>query len=831
MNLSYNTIFPYHSIEKSAIVHGNGDITIGFSLFLPEVYTMGVEQYRNIQDSLVNLFKRLPTGTFIHKQDFFYVDKHKSNFGDKDGHTVKWNLRYYNHRPVLRHYSHLYVTFSQKSSIEVSAKDNAFMAMKDYLSNKPANDSLVNFSTAEKFSDTILNGIASIPGFGIKRMDDDGLECSLFDALNLSYNKPSKPNTPKLLQPFQVEKEFVKYGNHFVALLSLVNEAGELVSSKRPKTSPATIYDNGVAFSNSVRLESSMIFPLGLGLPIDHILNVGFEVLDNELVLGKMNSKSRSLAFLTTFKYEPAISQQESIANFNKSVADDHYQTCRFVCNVVLNDQDLDKLNIKINLTETAFANMGGAMAWSENLELANTYWASIPGNLKSNNRSHLAVLEQALCYFSLESQYKFSKEGFLLIDRMGTPLVVDLWDKDLRFIINRNKLVFGPSGSGKSFWINLFVDQSMYQGNYVRMIDIGKSYRKLTELHKGMFYDSADRQKLSFNIFDCPKDKNGYNYKLNSDDEEGADDKINFIYSVIISIWKPKEKVPQETKAILKDMIRCFYTHLNTHKKIHPSLDEFVNYSKVYEKEKMEAKREKFFDFESFRLVLDPFKIGGQYGYLLNSKEKIDTKQERLVVFELEEVAKNEDLFSLVCVLVIEMILDMTRDKRLEGVRKTFIIDEGLDFLKSDMGDFIAYLYRTFRKKDGEIVFAAQDSQFLKVASDEIRNSITMNTDIKILLDHSNHKSKYKDLKEDVGLTDADIELLDSIENSTSYREFFIKMNSRATIYRNEVSAETGAAYTSVGLENKKIYELFNKTGSMPQAIEQYVENKLSQS
>lgn len=46
-------------------------------------------------------------------------------------------------------------------------------------------------------------------------------------------------------------------------------------------------------------------------------------------------------------------------------------------------------------------------------------------------------------------------------------------------------------------------------------------------------------------------------------------------------------------------------------------------------------------------------------------------------------------------------MVID--KIKKREGVNKELIIDEALDFLSDDkFGDFIAYLYRTFRKKTG---------------------------------------------------------------------------------------------------------------------------------
>ena len=46
-----------------------------------------------------------------------------------------------------------------------------------------------------------------------------------------------------------------------------------------------------------------------------------------------------------------------------------------------------------------------------------------------------------------------------------------------------------------------------------------------------------------------------------------------------------------------------------------------------------------------------------------------------------------------------------MDKIKKRQGFAKELIIDEALDFLQDEkFGDFIAYLYRTFRKKEGSI-------------------------------------------------------------------------------------------------------------------------------
>lgn len=84
----------------------------------------------------------------------------------------------------------------------------------------------------------------------------------------------------------------------------------------------------------------------------------------------------------------------------------------------------------------------------------------------------------------------------------------------------------------------------------------------------------------------------------------------------------------------------------------------------------------------------------------MLNATENIDIVNDDLIAFDMEDAAKKE-YFPLVAIITLQMVID--KIKKREGVNKELIIDEALDFLSDDkFGDFIAYLYRTFRKKTG---------------------------------------------------------------------------------------------------------------------------------
>ena len=47
------------------------------------------------------------------------------------------------------------------------------------------------------------------------------------------------------------------------------------------------------------------------------------------------------------------------------------------------------------------------------------------------------------------------------------------------------NRIVIGPSGSGKSFWLNNYILQSYELGRDIMIIDIGGSYRSMIALNE----------------------------------------------------------------------------------------------------------------------------------------------------------------------------------------------------------------------------------------------------------------------------------------------------------------------------------------------------------
>ena len=96
--------------------------------------------------------------------------------------------------------------------------------------------------------------------------------------------------------------------------------------------------------------------------------------------------------------------------------------------------------------------------------------------------------IEQAVCLFTEETNYRSSLSpfGIKMVDRLtGKPLHLDISDLPMKrgITTNRNKFVLGPSGSGKSFFMNHLVRQYYEQGAHVVLVDTGNSYQGLCEM------------------------------------------------------------------------------------------------------------------------------------------------------------------------------------------------------------------------------------------------------------------------------------------------------------------------------------------------------------
>src|SRR5690606_13328147 len=124
--------------------------------------------------------------------------------------------------------------------------------------------------------------------------------------------------------------------------------------------------------------------------------------------------------------------------------------------NVILWDDTEEHLDTRKNQLENAFKELG-IVPYQINYGLKSLFLNNAPGCTVSIPEEYrfTGISEQVPVFLNFETYYQGNKEGILLSDRKnGAPIRLDLWDDPLKkgLIVNRNRLIFGPSGTGKSF-------------------------------------------------------------------------------------------------------------------------------------------------------------------------------------------------------------------------------------------------------------------------------------------------------------------------------------------------------------------------------------------
>jgi hypothetical protein len=521
-SISLIDVIPIHSIEDDFIINGNGDLTVGYKLFLPEIFSLNDGVNDDIHISLENMLKMLPPGTIFHQQNFVYTqdfetDQYSDNF------LYKTNLRNLKGREVINSYTNIYITFTDNMLNIKKNPSNTSLLKKAAVPLKKPFDIEKRIKDIKTVLLNIESSFDSISSFTITRLTSVELNNNLYDYINLSYDKPTDDATKEVVDPIAItDSDNLKIGDKLVSVVSLVEEGGSLYSTGRPKGVSQNITD--IQLPNTERLRSGMIYPLMYGLPFNHVFNVIIEVTDSESVMSALRNERTSLNVLSNF-YQPAKDKQFEIDEFCNQVSSNSFQTSYTSVNLIIHDKDKDRLALKTALAKQNFSNMNQSTSYIENEEAANILFSTIPGNARANYRGFVNVTQQAINYLNKEGLYISTKKGFLYFDRFGNPIRIDLWNNPL--LDNKNRIVIGPSGSGKSFWLNYYILQLIVNYYDVIIIDIGGSYKNLIKLNNGKYFDSRKKAEFQFNPFLCPKDRHGRYQYFDTEDEDSKDDLI----------------------------------------------------------------------------------------------------------------------------------------------------------------------------------------------------------------------------------------------------------------------------------------------------------------
>ena len=819
--------FPLLSVEHGCIVSKDADITVGFRVELLELYTVTSAEYEAIHATWVKAMKVLPDYCIVHKQDIFIRETYKPDTDREDMSFLSRSFeRHFNERPYLNHYCYLSLT---KTTKERSRTQSNFSTLcRGFIVPKEIKDK----EAVTKFLESVgqFASILNESGYlGLRQLTDEEITGTDTEAgIIEKYFSLSQTDTTTL-EDITLKADEMKIGDNYLCLhtLSDVEDLpGEVATDSR--------YEKLSTDRSDCRL--SFAAPIGLLLPCNHIYNQYVFIDDSAANLQKFEKMAKNMHSLSRYSRSNQINK-EWIDEYLNEAHSFGLTSVRCHCNVMAWSDDREELKRIRNEVGSQLAQME-CKPRHNTVDTPTLFWAAIPGNAADfpAEESFYTFIEQAVCFFSQETNYRNSPSpfGIKMVDRLtGKPLHLDISDLPMKkgIITNRNKFVLGPSGSGKSFFMNHLVRQYYEQGTHVVLVDTGNSYQGLCEMinkktkgDDGIYFTYTEEKPISFNPF-------------YTDDFVYDVEKKDSIKTLLLTLWKSEDdKITKTESGELGSAVTAYIDRIKADRSITPNFNTFYEFMRDDYRHELESRAIKVgkddFNIDNFLTTLRQYYSGGRYDFLLNSRENIDLLGKRFIVFEIDAIKENRELFPVVTIIIMEAFINKMR--RLKGIRKQLIVEEAWKALSSaSMSEYLKYLYKTVRKYFGEAIVVTQEVDDI-ISSPVVKEAIINNSDCKILLDQRKYMNKFDAIQDLLGLTDKERGQILSINMANNpsrlYKEVWIGLGgTQSAVYATEVSAEEYLTFTTEETEKMEVLALADKLGSIESAIKQLADKKRS--
>ena len=255
----------------------------------------------------------------------------------------------------------------------------------------------------------------------------------------------------------------------------------------------------------------------------------------------------------------------------------------------------------------------------------------------------------------------------------------------------NLNTIVVGPSGSGKSVFMQEMMMTQLGQGGRVFILDLGRSFEKLCHLLDGQYLIFSEKSNFNLNPFNLIKTDGGI---------DALNVALEMISSVVATMAMPSHKIDKERSDIISSAVKQAWES----KGKTATVDDVIGYIEqtTFRSELMIGSA------ESLKEGLKKFGKQGVYAKYFYGTNPIDFTKD-LVLIETEELKTMPDLQAVILqvfsLTISNQILMGNREKR-----SLICIDEAWDLLKSpQMEGFIESLARRLRKYNGALIIGTQ--------------------------------------------------------------------------------------------------------------------------
>jgi conjugation system TraG family ATPase len=815
VKVAFNDILPISYIEGNVIVTKYGDVAACFAFQGKEVFSQDKNQFMDSNEFLTTAYSFLDDASFvIQKQEVFlettYVPPAEM---ENDTYMSKAFLAHFKGKKYFKHYSYVYLIKTDVLSISRNYDTTV----------RPGEKAKTISADLDEFKTTIDHFKSHLSKNGFKLVDLNQEQLEKVVEGYFSFFETD------VISDIQFSPQF-KIGDKFAEIYSLNDD-----SNQPEKVSPFSINSDYSTDDNKVH--SDFLYALGPGLKCDHILNQ-FIFLDGQRYwTEQLNRKNKDLKSM------------KSMSPGNEKLAADHLRfledtinadgvkkVCRYHMNVIFWGDTVERLTSLKGAVKGRFIELGITPHAANYLDLKKLFLASSPGNGGTMPKEETIIThtDHASCFLLKESVIDRSKgkpstHGIQFVDRMSNiPMYRDMWFEPYRnkLIDNRNGLVIGKSGGGKSSTTIEVLRQFYEMGFLITTIDIGGSFELLAKEYNGNYITYQPGMSLGINPFQVL-------------DGVMTVEHLEYLATFIQVLWKPKEALEDEKRAALEKVIIAAYQGEKRDNGdyqvkvdgISADIAWFYKWVDAHKEAIREITRgnESYFDINSFLVSLEQF-VNGKFSNLFILKEgqnNVDPSK-RLTIFELNNIKDHPTLFPIFALLIDYLSTNVLWKNA--KAQKIFLYDEAHKILeKPGMAVQLRFQYKTYRKYDAGVWICIQQISDIDVEQGNIAEAILGNSDIKLLMRHA--KDLIPAISNRLMLTKHQESLLRSINNNFNgkyaYTEHLSILGADMKVVRTMVSPAQRVIMTSEFSEKSTLYKLVEQEGDWYKGVEAYIKHK----
>lgn len=273
----------------------------------------------------------------------------------------------------------------------------------------------------------------------------------------------------------------------------------------------------------------------------------------------------------------------------------------------------------------------------------------------------------------------------------------LDIFDKRAK---NWNALVFGDSGSGKSFFVQSILWQYMQYNPQVAIIDYGGqeagSYRNFVLNNRGTYLEMGEDVDFSINPFEGG---------LYSDAamQKPRPGKLNLLLATIERMaGGEQEPFSEKVNYHLQQELRDYYCARDNNARNDCDLDDFA---------RSHLKENATFTIECNRdIYKEIWRFLGTNPYARYVKKRKEISNKDLICFDLEGIRREKRLKDVIIPALLDMITNNLFATGSRDRKKLIVMDEAWkDMRGGQMTEFMEGISRTVRKLNGQITIITQ--------------------------------------------------------------------------------------------------------------------------